>query len=57
MVKSNILKTLNLFILCILFMPLNNNAQKRKKKFKEPILKITDSVFHGLKWRNIGPYR
>lgn len=57
MVKSNITKTLNLFILCILFMPLNNNAQKRKKKFKEPILKITDSVFHGLKWRNIGPYR
>ena len=38
-------------------LPLTNNAQKRKKKPREPILKLTDSLFHGLKWRNIGPFR
>ena len=36
--------------------PTANNAQ-RKKKLKEPELKIVDSLFHGLKWRNIGPFR
>ncbi len=51
------MKTLKLVFLCILLLPLTNEAQKRRKKTKEPILKITDSLFHGLKWRNIGPFR
>ena len=38
-------------------LPLTNHAQKRKKKTEAPILKLTDSLFHGLKWRNIGPFR
>ena len=33
------------------------SAQKRKNKSSEPSLQITDSIFHGLKWRNIGPFR
>ncbi|MEM7382092.1 MAG: glycosyl hydrolase, partial [Bacteroidota bacterium] len=37
--------------------PFNNHAQRRKKKSAEPELKLVDSLFHGLKWRNIGPYR
>ncbi len=41
----------------MLLLPLTNHAQKTKKKTKEPIVKITDSLFHGLKWRNIGPFR
>ncbi|TCI93726.1 VPS10 domain-containing protein [Tenacibaculum sp. M341] len=51
------MKTLKLVFLCILLLPLTNEAQKKRKKTKEPILKITDSLFHGLKWRNIGPFR
>jgi len=51
------MKTLKLLLICLLFIPLTNNAQKRKKKGKEPVIKITDSLFHGLKWRNIGPFR
>ena len=51
------MKTLKLLLICLLFIPLTNNAQKRKKKGKEPAIKITDSLFHGLKWRNIGPFR
>ena len=47
------MKTLKLLLFCILFLPLTNNAQKSKK----PDLEITDSLFHGLKWRNIGPFR
>ncbi len=41
----------------MLLMPINNYAQKRKKKTSEPTVKLTDSLFHGLKWRNIGPFR
>ncbi len=51
------MKTLQLLLICLFFLPLTNHAQKRKKKTKEPVLKLTDSLFHGLKWRNIGPYR
>jgi photosystem II stability/assembly factor-like uncharacterized protein len=41
----------------MLMLPINTNAQKRKKKSSEPTIKLTDSLFHGLKWRNIGPFR
>ena len=34
-----------------------NNAQKSKSNSSEPVIKLTDSLFHGLKWRNIGPFR
>jgi len=38
-------------------LPISTYAQKRKKKTAEPVIKLTDSLFHGLKWRNIGPFR
>lgn len=51
------MKTLKLLLICFLLFPLVTTAQKRRKKNKQPELKITDSLFHGLKWRNIGPFR
>ncbi|MEM6684438.1 MAG: glycosyl hydrolase [Bacteroidota bacterium] len=51
------MKPLKLLILSILLLPLHNHAQKRKKKQKQPTIQVTDSLFHGLKWRNIGPFR
>ncbi|MBW1295000.1 VPS10 domain-containing protein [Aquimarina litoralis] len=41
----------------MLLVPVTHQAQKRKKNTKEPNLKLTDSLFHGLQWRNIGPFR
>jgi photosystem II stability/assembly factor-like uncharacterized protein len=38
-------------------LPMTTQAQKRKKKTSEPNIKLADSLFHGLKWRNIGPFR
>ncbi len=57
MTKSNQMKFLKLFFVCILMLPIAVNAQKRKKKSSVPTITITDSLFHSLKWRNIGPYR
>lgn len=51
------MKTLKLLFICMLLLPISNYAQKRKKKTTEPTIKLTDSLFHGLKWRNIGPFR
>lgn len=33
------------------------NGQRRKKKTSAPVIIVQDSMFHGLKWRNIGPFR
>ncbi len=41
----------------LLLLPVNLQSQRRKKKAPEPVIQIHDSVFHGLKWRNIGPFR
>lgn len=30
---------------------------KRKKSSTTPVITVQDSMFHGLKWRNIGPHR
>ncbi len=43
------MKLLKLLCACLLALPLSLNAQKPNE--------ITDSLFHDLKWRNIGPYR
>ena len=51
------MKILKLLLICLLLFPLTLQSQKRKKKVKEPAIAITDSLFHGLKWRNIGPFR
>ena len=51
------MRLLQLFFIYMLIVPTMVNAQKRKNKFSKPTFKITDSLFHGLKWRNIGPFR
>lgn len=51
------MKTLKLLIICLLLLPATSQAQKRKKKTKGPEIILNDSLFHGLKWRNIGPFR
>jgi len=57
--KRNFGKALKFLLIGMLLLPLSSYAQKRQKKTKElaPILALTDSLFHGLKWRNIGPFR
>jgi photosystem II stability/assembly factor-like uncharacterized protein len=42
-----------LFLACCLLLPLN--GQSRKKQEKPQVL--SDTLFTGLKWRNIGPFR
>ncbi|MCH2193130.1 glycosyl hydrolase [Kordia sp.] len=51
------MKTIKLLVLCLFLFPMQHHAQKRKKKQKTPAIQLTDSLFHGLKWRNIGPFR
>ena len=51
------MKTLKLLFICLLIIPTTISSQKRKKKIKKPVIAITDSLYHGLKWRNIGPFR
>lgn len=52
------MKIINIFLIFLLLLPLTNHAQKRNKKNTDALqVKLTDSLFHGLKWRNIGPFR
>ncbi|WP_223269243.1 MULTISPECIES: VPS10 domain-containing protein [unclassified Polaribacter] len=51
------MKSLKLLFICMLMLPITGNAQKRKNKSSKPMIQLTDSLFHGLKWRNIGPFR
>ena len=51
------MKIFKLLCICLLILPITLYSQKRKKKAKKPTVAITDSLFHGLKWRNIGPFR
>ncbi len=45
------------FFLGLLVFTLNLQAQKRNKTQAEPQITVTDSMFHNLKFRNIGPFR
>ncbi|MGB5556178.1 MAG: hypothetical protein WBM83_16095, partial [Flavobacteriaceae bacterium] len=56
------MKTIRLLLIALLIVPLtinfgNAQSSKRKKKGSEPVIVVQDSTFHGLKWRNIGPFR
>jgi photosystem II stability/assembly factor-like uncharacterized protein len=54
------MKTINYFLLVVFAvcctMP-EATAQRRKSKTPPLIVKVEDSLFNGLKWRNIGPFR
>ncbi len=51
------MKAIKLFLVVLLILPITLQSQKRKKKSVEPLITVQDSLFHGLKWRNIGPFR
>ncbi|UJH68732.1 VPS10 domain-containing protein [Allomuricauda sp. SCSIO 65647] len=51
------MKTLRLFLILLLALPFFTTAQRRKKKETSPAIVLNDSLYSGLKWRNIGPFR
>jgi len=51
------MKTIKLLLLALLVLPIALHSQKRKNKNNAPLITVQDSMFHGLKWRNIGPFR
>ena len=51
------MNTFKLLLIGLLVFTLNLQAQKRNKTKTEPQITITDSMFHNLKFRNIGPFR
>ncbi len=52
------MRTLILICLALMLIPVNGEAQRKKRKSDQgPALPIHDSLFHDLKWRNIGPFR
>ena len=50
------MKTLQLLLIALLVLPITMQSQRRKKNTPPPPI-VQDSMFHGLKWRNIGPFR
>ena len=51
------MKFVQLLFLGLLILPFNIQSQKRSKNNNPPVIVIQDSNYHGLKWRNIGPFR
>lgn len=51
------MKSIYIFLLTLVLAPLTMHAQRRKAKNPAPTVLVVDSLFHDLKWRNIGPFR
>ena len=51
------MKVLKLLLVIALVIPVNLTSQRRKKKNSTPSIVLNDSMYSGLKWRNIGPFR
>ena len=51
------MKTIRLLLVLIIMAPVAMQSQRRKNKITKPAITIKDSLFTGLKWRNIGPFR
>ncbi len=51
------MKNASLLLLLLLIFPLSSPSQVRKKKKRPTTVNVQDSLFHELKWRNIGPFR
>ncbi|MEM9077340.1 MAG: glycosyl hydrolase [Bacteroidota bacterium] len=51
------MKSLYFLLALLFFLPINSEAQRRRKNTQAPKIVLQDSMFHGLKWRNIGPFR
>ena len=52
------MKSKSLLLVCAMLMAFHPvDAQRRNKKSDQPSIVVNDSLFPGLKWRNIGPFR
>ena len=51
------MKIIRLLLVLVIMAPLALQSQRRKSKITQPTVKLEDSLFTGLKWRNIGPFR
>ena len=51
------MRSLTYILIALLALPLSLQSQRRKNKNATPVVKVEDSTFNGLKWRNIGPFR
>ncbi|MEP2238065.1 MAG: glycosyl hydrolase, partial [Maribacter sp.] len=51
------MKIIRLVLALIMLAPLTLQSQRRKSKTTSPEIILKDSLFTGLKWRNIGPFR
>lgn len=51
------MKHILLLFLAVILIPESVNSQRRKKKAETPKIVLNDSMYSGLKWRNIGPFR
>jgi len=51
------MKIIQLLFLGLFIIPFNSHSQKRNTKNNQAVIVVQDSNYHGLKWRNIGPFR
>ncbi len=51
------MKIIQLLFICLLVLPASVDGQRRKSRNAAPPPVLEDSLFHGLQWRNIGPFR
>ncbi len=51
------MKPFQFLLVFFLLLSMTTQAQRRKKNNPTPKIVLQDSLFHGLKWRNIGPFR
>ena len=51
------MKSLKLLLAIALALPLFLVSQRKKQQEPKPKIELNDSLFPGLKWRNIGPFR
>ncbi len=51
------MKNLKIIVTILLIVPLFSIGQRRKKTNTTPSIVLNDSLYSGLKWRNIGPFR
>ena len=51
------MKIAKLLLIALFILPMTAQSQRRKNKTSTPVVKVEDSLFSGLKWRNIGPFR
>ena len=51
------MNSFKIILFCLLVLPITSFGQKQKKRSNHSTIVVEDSLFNGLKWRNIGPFR